>query len=248
MNWQLRPARDHGLAQRERLRSLLREPGLTGTLLNAAWRRGVRAYLGLCHRLRVTGRENLPAPPFVLIANHASHLDALTLSSILRGEAARRCYALAAGDVFFGSTAASAFAAYAVNALPVWRRRTRAGELALLRERLIADRLVYILFPEGTRSRDGSMARFQPGIGALVAGAEAPVVPCWLEGAFAAWPAQRALPRPGPLRLTIGAPLRFAALSNDRAGWESVARQCEAAVRALGGLGAADPPAAECAA
>lgn len=235
MEFRLRPARDLGLAPGERLRSHAREAGIGSLALRSLWRGGVGAYLQLAHRLEVTGRENLPAaPPFILIANHCSHLDTLALGSILHGEAGRRAHALAAGDVFFRTGATALFAAYAVNALPVWRKRTRAGEIATLRERLVEDRLVYILFPEGTRSRDGAMAPFQPGIGTLVAGLPVPVVPCRLEGCHAAWPAGRRLPRPGKVRLAIGRPLDFAGLPNARAGWVEAASACEAAVRALG--------------
>lgn len=233
MEFRLRPARDHGLSPEARLRSLSRERGLGSLMVGSAWRMLLRGYLATAHRLEVTGRETLPEPPFVMIANHASHLDALVLSAVLRGAAARRGHALAAGDTFFGSTVTSAFAAYAVNALPVWRKRTRASELATLRARLLEDGLVYILFPEGTRARDGVMARFQPGIGALVAGTEVPVVPCFLHGAFAAWPPHRRAPRPARLRLVIGAPLRFDAVPSGREGWETVAQRCEDAVRAL---------------
>lgn len=233
MEFKLRPARDHGLETADRLRSLSRERGLGSVVLGSVWRAGLRGYLAAFHRLAVSGRENLPEPPFVLIANHTSHLDALTLSGVLRGEAARRAHALAAGDTFFGSTLSSAFAAYAVNALPVWRKRTKAGELATLRERLVEDRLVYILFPEGTRARDGRMAAFQPGIGVLVAGTDVPVVPAFLDGCHAAWPPERGYPAPRKLRLAIGAPLRFADVPATRAGWEDAARRCEAAVRAL---------------
>jgi 1-acyl-sn-glycerol-3-phosphate acyltransferase len=233
MEFNLRPARDHGMDTADRLRSLSRERGLGSVMLGSAWRALVRGYLAAFHRLEVTGRENLPPAPFVLVANHASHLDALTLSAVLRGDAARRAHALAAGDTFFTSTLTSAFAAYAVNALPVWRKRTRASEIATLRERLVEDRLVYILFPEGTRCRDGVMAGFQPGIGALVAGSDVPVVPCFLDGAFAAWPPTQRFPKPGKLRLTIGAPIRCDDLPAGRAGWEATAARCEVAVRAL---------------
>jgi 1-acyl-sn-glycerol-3-phosphate acyltransferase len=247
MEFNLRPARDHGLDGVDRLKSLSRERGLGSVVLGSAWRFALRGYLAGFHRLVVTGRENLPPPPFVMVANHASHLDALVLSAVLRGEAARRAHALAAGDTFFTSTLGAAFAAYAVNALPIWRKRTRASEIATLRERLVDDRLAYILFPEGTRTRDGAMAAFQPGIGALVAGTAVPVVPCFLDGAFAAWPPHRRWPRPGRLRLAIGQPVGCDDLAPTRAGWEETARRCEVAVRALGesGRGAAlpDPPA-----
>ena len=232
--WQLRPARDHGLSPSQRLRSIGREPGLGGQTTASLWRGVVRAYLDLFHRFRVEGRENLPAePPFVMVANHSSHLDALTLAAALPGHLAGRAFALAAGDTFFTSNARAAFAAYAINALPVWRTKTSARNLTELRQRLHEDRSVLMLFPEGTRTRTGEMGSFKPGIGALVAGTPVPVVPCYLAGAFAAWPPGQRTPRPERLALVIGPPLTFVAAAKDRAGLGEVSAQCEAAVRGL---------------
>jgi 1-acyl-sn-glycerol-3-phosphate acyltransferase len=168
-----------------------------------------------------------------MIANHSIHLDALTLAASLPWAIGRNTFALAAGDTFFTSTPAGVFAAYAINALPVWRKQTTPQDLDGMRRRLTDDGAVLILFPEGTRTRDGTMARFRPGVGTLVAGGSIPVVPCWLDGAFAAWPATRRLPRPGRLHLTIGPPLVFRDSAVDRAGMLAVADRCEAAVRAL---------------
>ncbi len=234
-DWRFQPARDHGLGTGDRLRSMGREPGLGGLAIGGTWRLLVRAYLHLVHHLVIDGLHNLPAAPFVMVANHSSHLDALTLAAALPRPLARRAYALAAGDTFFTSLPAAAFAAYAVNALPVWRKRTTARDLDGMRQRLTEDAAVLILFPEGTRSRTGAIARFQPGIGALVAGRPIPVVPAYLDGAFACWPATRRLPRPGPLRLTIGPPLHFDSVGAGREGLAQVAKACEAAVRSLAG-------------
>ena len=231
--WRFRPARDHGLTPAERMRSAAREPGLGGVALAAAWRGLVRLYLRLFHRLEVTGREHLPRPPFVVVGNHSSHLDALTVAAALPPALARRAFAMAAGDTFFNSLFASAFAAYAVNALPVWRGSTTEADIAAWRARLEEDRAVLILFPEGTRSRTGVMGRFRPGIGALVAGRDLLVVPCFLHGAHAAWPPGRRWPRPGKLRLRFGPAVRFADAAADRAGTLAVAAACETAVRAL---------------
>ena len=233
MTWELRPARDHGLVPNDRLRSHQRERGLGSLAVALGWRQAVRAYLAAMHRLVVTGRENLPPPPFVMIGNHTSHLDALTLAAALPWPVARRAFALAAGDTFFGSAPAAAFAAYAVNALPIWRQRTTAADLAGLRARLIEDGAVYLLFPEGTRSRTGMLGPFKPGIGALVAGTDVPVVPCYLAGAGAAWPPNHTLPRPGRLRLQIGPPLDFSAIEPTREGGVLVAETCRAAVQAM---------------
>jgi 1-acyl-sn-glycerol-3-phosphate acyltransferase len=233
MEWQIRPARDLGLAPADRLRSLSRERGLVGMVAGGLWRRMLRLYLAAAHRLEVTGRENLPEPPFVMIGNHTSHLDALTFAASLRGDAARAAHALAAEEVFFGSGAGAAFSAYAINALPVRRGRTTRGEIETLRTRLVDDRLVYILFPEGTRSRTGELGEFRPGLATLVLGSPVPVVPCWLEGAHAAWPPSRKWPRPGKLSLRIGEPLSFAGMKPGAASRDELTTRCRAAVDAL---------------
>jgi 1-acyl-sn-glycerol-3-phosphate acyltransferase len=235
MEWRLRPARDFGLSLRQRLGSLTRELGFPATATHWCWRQLVRAYLRLCHGLTVTGLERLPAPPFVLVANHSSHLDALTLAAAMPARLVDRIHPIAADDTFFTSFAGSAFAALALNALPFRRKAIKPADLAMLRARLVEERLVYILFPEGTRSRTGEMAPFKGGIGALVAGTSVAVVPCFLLGAFAALPPDRRWPRFARLRLSVGEPLSFAETPNERAGWDTIAARCEAAVRALGG-------------
>ena len=232
MDWQLRPARDLTLSTWQRWRSHSRESGLTSLVLHRVWLLAVDAYLRLAHRLRVTGREHLPDAPFVMVANHGSHLDALVLAAALPKHLARRARTLAAGDVFFDSLPVSGFAALAINALPIWRARTSTEDLALLRRRLTEDAAVLIMFPEGTRSRTGEMARFRAGLGALVAGTAVPVVPCRLHGAHAAWPPGRRLPRPSRVTLTIGAPLSFADVEDTRDGWVAVADASARAVRA----------------
>jgi 1-acyl-sn-glycerol-3-phosphate acyltransferase len=245
MDWQFKTARDHALTPRERLASLKREGGLASLACHWLWRQVIRFYLRAFHRLSVTGLDNLPEPPFVMVANHASHLDILALATVLPARYLERVHPIAADDAFFSSFASSVFAAFAVNAFPLKRKAARPKDLALLRARLVEDRLIYILFPEGTRSRDGQMAPFKAGIGALLAASEVPVVPCFLAGAFAALPAHRRLPLPRPLRLSLGKPLSFAQSANDRAGWFAVAQTCESEVRRLEqdriGLNRADP-------
>jgi 1-acyl-sn-glycerol-3-phosphate acyltransferase len=235
MDWQLKPARDHALNPRERLASLRREGGLVSLASHWCWRQLIGFYLRAFHRFSVTGGDNFPAPPFVIVANHASHLDILALAASLPARYLERIHPIAADDTFFTSFASSVFAAFAVNAFPVKRKAARAKDLAFLRARLVEDRLIYILFPEGTRSRDGRMAPFKAGIGALLAASEVPVIPCCLSGTFAALPAHRRLPRPRRLHLNVGQPISAADCANDRAGWIDVAARCESEVRRLAG-------------
>ena len=233
-DWRYRPAADQSLAPAESLRSLRREAGLPAWIAQGGWRALTRVYLRVYHRLTVHGSEHLPQrPPFVLIGNHTSHLDAITLAAALSWRLRSAAFPIAAGDVFFETPAASLFSAMMLNALPMWRKRCGSHAMQELRDRLLGDPAIYILFPEGTRSRDGKMGAFKPGLGMLVAGAEAPVVPCYLDGAFHACPPSGGLPRPRRLTLRIGAPLNFAAVPNQRDGWRTVATQAELAVRNL---------------
>ncbi len=232
--WKYKPAGDHGLKTTDSLRSLKRETGLVASVTQTVWRVAVRAYLRGYHRLRVEGAEHLPMKaPFVMVANHTSHLDAITLASALPWQLRRSAFPIAAGDVFFETPAVALFSAMMLNALPMWRKSCGPHAMKQLRERLLGDPAIYVLFPEGTRSRDGNMGRFKPGLGMLVAESQVPVVPCFLHGAFAACPPERKMPLPKPLHLRIGAPLDFSAVANDRAGWQEIATRLEAAVAAV---------------
>ncbi len=233
--WQYRPAADHGLEPTQRLRSLQREAGLAEHVAQSFWRLLTRCYLRIYHRLAIDGVEHLPkSGPFVMVANHASHLDAVTLAASLPWHLRESVFPIAAGDVFFEKPVVSMFAAFMLNALPMWRRSCGAHAIQELQDRLVHDSAIYILFPEGTRTRDGQIGRFKSGVGMIVGGSEVPVVPCYLRGALEAFPAWARCPAPKKLRLTIGKPLRFGEIENDREGWAQIARALEHAVRELG--------------
>jgi 1-acyl-sn-glycerol-3-phosphate acyltransferase len=229
--WRFEPAHDFGLSAEQRRLSLRREVGLESAISCFLWRSITRVYLAIAHRLKIRGRENLPArAPFILVANHASHLDAVILGAILPLRFVGAVFPIAAGDTFFTKRASSIFATAFMNALPIWRKNCGAHSLEDLRERLLQGACVYILFPEGTRTRTGEMAAFKPGLGRLVAGTNIPIVPCYLNGTFAALPATRMVPRWKKISVRVGKPLSFAETTNDRVGWESVAATTENAV------------------
>jgi len=243
--WKYEPAQDMGMTEAQRLRSLKRETGLVAALSRHCWWGGVRAYFKLFQHVTVEGREHLPRDvPFVLVANHASHLDAMVLASALTARLRQRVFPIAAGDTFFETRLASAFAAGMMNALPMWRRNAGRHAMQELRERLLhepggaatgaKEGCGYILFPEGTRSRTGEMGKFRAGVGMVVAGAAVQVVPCHLSGTFEALPAERKVPRRARIRLRVGPPMSFEGVENGREGWDLIARELEGAVRGLG--------------
>jgi 1-acyl-sn-glycerol-3-phosphate acyltransferase len=232
--WTYKPAADHGLPPAERIKSVRREPGLFSVLAHHAAAGVLWTHFKVYNRLEVKGRENLPAkPPFVMISNHQSHIDAPLLSCILPRRARAAAYPVAAGDVFFKSLAHSVLSSLFINALPIWRKKVTTHALYELRERLLEGDSGFIIFPEGTRSRDGTIGAFKPGIGMLVAGTRVPVVPCHIAGAFESMPADKTLPRPHKMVVKVGPALTFPDLADEREGWEEVARRAEARVRAL---------------
>jgi 1-acyl-sn-glycerol-3-phosphate acyltransferase len=234
-SWNYQPAKDLSLPPVERARSLRRESGIWSSFGHLAWHGLAKAYVKLYHRLEVEGTDNIPRePPFLLIANHSSHIDSIALGSVLSCRLCDRVFPVAAGDVFFESTVRSLFSSQMLNALPMWRKHCGPHALAELKERLVGEPCGYILFPEGTRSRDGSLQRFKAGLGMIVAGTPVPVVPCRLVGAYEACPPGARLPRPRKVRLRIGPPLCFEQVPNSREGWERVASEAEEAVRRLG--------------
>jgi 1-acyl-sn-glycerol-3-phosphate acyltransferase len=234
-SWHLKPATDLQLTFGERWCDHHRESGLVSTVSRFCWWGAMKGVLKAWHRLEVHGREHVPSQPsFVLVSNHASHLDAMVLGSTLPLALRDQMFPLAAGDVFFEVPSRAAFSAIVLNALPVWRKNCGAHAIKDLRQRLVEAPSVYILFPEGGRTRDGRMLPFKPGVGMMVAGTQVPVVPCHLSGTFEAFPADAYLPRPCKVRVRIGAPRLFHDVPNRRAGWEEIAETLHADVVGLG--------------
>ncbi len=230
----MRPAHDHGLSFQERLRSTSREDGFIPTGIRQAWWWVVHCQLAIWHRLKIEQPENLPRTfPFVLVANHSSHLDALVMTAALPWWLRAGTCPLAAGDVFFDSPFRGTLSAGLLNALPVWRRKHTGRALQEMRRRLLGGDCGFVLFPEGSRSRDGRMSSFKPGVGMLVAGTSVPVIPCYLEGCHLALPPGEKIPRARRIRLHVGRPLRFDGHGDNRAGWETTAGLLEGAIRHL---------------
>ncbi len=215
----------------DRLRRFPRERDPLVDLLRAGLALIVRALLRLYLRFEIVGRENLPndKESFVLVANHTSHLDSVCLLAALPLRRLPSTFPVAAEDYFFRSRARTWFAAVMMNALPFGRQMRVRESLSICRRLLAEPGNALVIFPEGTRSRSGEMDVFKPGIGALLAGTELKVVPCYVEGAFRVWPKGRRLPRPGKVRLLIGRARHFG--GEDEPG--AVAKELQAAVARL---------------
>lgn len=232
--WHYEQAADLDQSLARRLRRFPREPDITVYGLRTLSALMVRVWLRAYHRLEIHGRELLPAEgSFVLAANHASHLDTLCLMAALPLSKLHRAFPAAAEDYFFVGMPRLAAAAILVNALPFARQTQIRQSLDLCRQLLANPGNILILFPEGTRSTTGRVGEFRPGIGLLVAGVKVPVVPCYLSGAFEAWPKGAGLPRPRQVKLRIGAPRTYSELIPGRETAGQIAGEIRQAVLAL---------------
>lgn len=232
--WSYDPSPTISQTLAEQLTVFPRERDLTHTVLRTVWTICLRGFLRVYFRLTIEGRERLPRTGrYVLAANHASHLDALSLSAALPMRSIHRAFAVAAKDYFFSSFWRSLISAIFFNALPFDRKVQKRESLELCADALDASENVLIMFPEGTRSPTGEIQPFKRGIGILTAGTDRLVVPAYLDGAYAAWPRQTAFPRPRRVRLVIGQPLRFSDVPRTDEGFVRVASDVEAAVRQL---------------
>ena len=156
----------------------------------------------LKYRLRVSGREHVPARGgAVIAANHCSYLD----PPVMAGCSNRRIVHFMARDTLFSNPVARwFFPRVGVIALD----RTK-GDLGALKKAIatLKEGHVIGLFPEGTRSPDGQMREAKGGIGFLIAKGNVPVVPLYISGTFAAFPKGADKLRPGRLVARFGPPI-----------------------------------------
>jgi len=233
-DWQYDTAKDLEQTVVERLRRFPREPDLLVYCCRSLAALLLRAYLKIFHRFAVQGKEQLPQEgSFILVANHASHLDALCLTALVPLKKLHRVFPVAAKDYFYATAPRTFFSAVFINSLPFGRYSDTRQSLRLCQELLANPGNVLILFPEGTRTSTGKIGAFKPGCGMLVAGTTIPVVPCCIEGAFAAYPKGRLLPWPKKIRLIVGAPRSYAQLPPGKEAAAQISNELREAILSL---------------
>jgi len=194
----------------------------------------IRGLLRSYNQFEILGHENLRTNrSLVIVANHCSHLDTLCLLAALPLPKLHRAFPAAASDYFFRSVPRLWAAEILVNALPFARQARVRQSLSLCRELLANPGTILIIFPEGTRSTTGEVGEFKSGIGALVAGRDVAVAPCFIDGSFQAWPKGKRFPRPRKLRLVVGTPRNYCNRGTDKNDICAIAAELRNAVNEL---------------
>ena len=162
-----------------------------------------RLFARLFFTMRVVHPERMiENGPLIIAVNHSSFVDP-PLAGIC---SSRAVYYLARKNLlqwpFFGPLFPD------MNVIPVERD---GNDMSALREviKKVREGNGVVLFPEGTRSKDGHLQPARAGIGLVIAKTMAPVLPVRIFGAYEAFPKGSKLPSFGPITIVIGRPIHF---------------------------------------
>lgn len=154
--------------------------------------------------LSIEGQELLPKPPFLVCSNHASHIDSTMLMSAI-GFSFKNIGLIAAKDYFF-DTSHRFYIHYLMNLVPIARgtgSRAIKDTIIACRTFLLQGGQALIIYPEGTRSLTGDIAKFKEGASILAHELDIPMVPAYVKGSFQCLPKGSFLIKPTPLKVSF---------------------------------------------
>ncbi len=197
-----------------------------------------RLFYRLYLRLEVRGQENIPdRGPLIIAANHTSHLDTGAVICAL-GEKAETLYPVGAKDYFFNHRFKGFLFQTLVHVVPFDRHGNFIEGFRICKQVLDQGKFL-LVYPEGTRSLDGQIAPFRPGVGYIAVETRAPILPCLIEGTYESMPKGRIFPKPGHIRVTFGQPIQVEVLLSQHPNlkghqlYRTIAETVQQAVQAL---------------
>ncbi|MGZ6694142.1 MAG: lysophospholipid acyltransferase family protein [Solirubrobacteraceae bacterium] len=147
---------------------------------------------------RTVNRESFVGlkPPVLFVANHSSHIDTPIIMLALPRKWRQRTAVGAAADYFYKNRLIATAVSLIFNTVPIERRGGGLeGGSAEHLHTILRQRWNLLLYPEGSRSRDGELHRMRSGAAVLAAQHGIPIVPVYVEGTHKAMPPGRVWPR-----------------------------------------------------
>lgn len=159
-------------------------------------------------RLNVVGdykRVFRSNPKLILISNHGSHLDAVSIAASIPVSIWTDVYIAAAKDYFFTNPLFTFFSQHCLGAIPI-DRKDRKGEAINLILTLLSslEKIWLIIFPEGTRSKDGKVHDFKRGVSIFAERTKTPILFLYVDGNSRLWPKGAIFAKPGKLTVHVG--------------------------------------------
>ncbi len=167
-------------------------------------------WLRVLFRPWVEGEENIPRDGgAILVSNHVSFSDSIFLPLVLQ----RRATFLAKADYFTGTGVKGALSRAffgGTGQVPIDRSGGKASEAALNTGlRVLSDGALLALYPEGTRSPDGTLYRGKTGAARMALQSGVPVIPVAMIGTREIQPPHVIKPRLRRVGIRVGKPLDF---------------------------------------
>ncbi len=161
----------------------------------------------LMFHIRTFNRWNIPSTGgALLVTNHQSFLDPWLIGIAIK----RQIHYMARDTLFQGGI--TQWMMESTNTFPIRRGRADSTAVREAIARLNRGYLVNI-FPEATRTSDGTIGPIAAGVAIIVHRSKAPVIPIVIDGAFEAWPRNQKFPSCRPIRILYGSPIDHAELA-----------------------------------
>lgn len=177
--------------------------------LGRLWARAHLAAMGIAPKY--VGLEHAAGTaPRVFLANHASNLDIWALVPVLPVNTRF----VSKRTIFWIPVLGQAMALAGFIAIDRKDRTSAIRSLGKAADK-VKNGASVILFPEGTRSRDGRLQRFKRGAFHLALEAGVPVVPVAISGAYPVLKRRSIVVRPGPVRVTFAPPIDVRSYAGD---------------------------------
>lgn len=188
-------------------------------------------------KLTINGEENLPKSPFILCSNHSSHIDSAILMTISK-HSFNKIGMLSAVDYWFENGWFSRVCRFFLYLIPIDRRSKDKKILTFsdtisLCHAFLTHGEVLILYPEGKRSKTGTLQPFKQGAAMMASKLGLPLVPCFIEGSFDAMSKGAIFIKPSSLKVTIGRPIE--STIDESESFETMTKNLESEIRRLGG-------------